>query len=228
MEDNKFFKFLWRANAIFIFALTAIGLFFAVTASFFAITEMRSDVSPPPIPSALNDIADDDKIEGLRLDVPHSPKTVGDYTYFELKMGKDSNGKSLSYSKSQIRNIIVYNLKTDETHWVFETTQQEIESYKPILKISYNEEGEKIKITRGFLIVKATSDADKSVNRELWVMSPDGKDLRRLLANVSKTPNLEYFDGQTKLIVETEKEITVYPINVDDLSIGAPVVVSVP
>jgi hypothetical protein len=211
---------------VFLFIAGLAAICFITIAAFFLITEIRDYDIPPPISEGAHTASEEE--EDLRVHVPYSTLTVGEYTYLELRSGKDSGGKSLSYSKSQTRNIAVYNLKTDTTHWVFEGAKQEIEQYKPVRKETIDEEGEQQSIIQAFLITKSTRRLDGSINRELWIMTPNGKVLNKLLPQISKAPKIEYFGETIKLIVKADKNIIVYPLNIEDLTIGEAVKISTP
>ena len=190
MENYKFFKLLWRTKAIFLFAaaLLLIGiLLFAL--GLMALDSRFSDTSPPSV----SDNTHQNKIEEtFRLNVPssnYSQNSPDNYTYFELRTGTDSYGKFSSSKHSQIRNIAVYNLKSDESHWLFPNAQQEIESFNAITK-TVPDPNKKQQITTGFLLTVAKSLPDGTVSRDLWVMSLDGKDLKNLLADIKRQPNI--------------------------------------
>lgn len=228
MENNKFFKFLWRANAVFLF-FAGIGLIcllciFAVV----LIAESRSwNSSPPPI-SASADKNSENEVFELRHNSDFAKTLGSDFTYFDLRSGTDSYG-SLSYSSSQLRNIGVFNLKTDKTHWVFPDQQQDIEQFRSVGKTRRDEVKDKSLNRTGFILTVAKSLDNKSIVRDVWVMRPDGQDLRKILSDVATSPSIRtYGDNQKKLIIETKTHIDVYPFDVDMLTVGEPTRVSMP
>ena len=236
MEENRFFKFLWRGNAIFLFiaGVGFIGILLMAMAILMA--DLRSFNSPPPpVVNADHDKTDQSETrsvsEDFNLQIPYSSQNAVGYTYFELRSGTDSYGKSLSGSTSQLRNIAVFDLNKNTTKWVFPNAQQEIEDFDSIVKKIEAVDGETKTVTTGFLLTVATSQADKSVHRDLWVMSPSGEDLRKLLPNIAaaRGHRLEtYDDGKKKLIVKTDEFIDVYPLDVDALRLGSPTRITTP
>lgn len=231
MEKNKFFGFLWRANAVFIFGAGLAAVFVLISAAWILISEIGGyEKSPPPISGKKVEVNQPD--ENLWVKIPSSSFNVEGYTYFELRAGTDSYGKSLSssssYSRSQIRNIAVYNLVSDETRWMFEGSQQQIEEYKPVRKEFVDSLGETKTPVKAILITKSTRNSDETINRELWIMSPNGENLRRLLPQISKAPEIEYFGETVKLIVKADKNFVVYPLHVDELAIGEAVNIPMP
>jgi len=235
MEENKFFRFLWRGNAVFLF-IAGIGLIgILLMAMAILIADLGSYNSPPPpVNAAVEDkeaskSSDKRPTEKFKLQIPFNRQNAKGFTYFELRTGTESKG-SFSGSSSQLRNIAVFDLNDNTTKWVFSDEQQEIEEFDPIIvEIKTDRTSEKI-ITRGFLLTVATSQADKSISRGLWIMSPNGEDLRKILPNIaSRGPRLEtYGEGQKKLIVETKDGLDVYPLDVDTLTLGPRTKISLP
>jgi len=227
MDDNKFFKLIWRFNALVIFVGASALAVFALIALVLAISDSRNKATPPPVaevPSNPNDVE-----EKFRIQIPHSSSQTGRYTYFEMRSGVDSYGKFSSGSNSQMRNLAIYDLKTDAIKWVFETAQQEIEAYKPVVKSIKSGDGKTISVKQGFLITVATSRTDGTIARDLWVMKPDGQDFRKILSNITGRVDVKKYGGEvSKLLLVTDETIDVYAFDINALTIGAPVTVSLP
>ena len=225
MDENKFFKFLWRANAVSIF-IVAIGV---IVLMFLALGDLRIHDTPPPISNqSIEATLSEEKFE---IRIPHNLKKVDHYMYFEMRSGVDSYGKFSGGSQSQIRNIAIHNLNTNATEWIFDSAQQEIESYIPVVESVKSQGGDKknISITRGFLLTVASSRTDGTIVRDVWVMRPDGQDFRKILSNISRRVRIEgYRDNQVKLLLEADEQVDVYPFDLDALTIGEAVSVSLP
>ena len=133
METNKFFKFLWRANAILIFfaAIGAIILLF--TAVSYVISDLFHEDTPPPAIETVDSVLAKD--ETIRIRLKTRFEAVDNFTYFDLKSGEDNYGKFSSGSSSQRRNIVVYDSDSKTSHWVFENLNQEIESFQELLSL---------------------------------------------------------------------------------------------
>jgi len=225
MENNKFFKLLWRANAIFLFAAGLLLIGILLFALGLMVLETRVSHTPPP--SVSDNTHLNQAEETFRLKIPsrnYNQNGPENYTYFELRTGTDSYGKFSSSKNSQIRNIAVYNLNSSESHWLFPNAQQEIEGFAELTKNLHEQ-----KITTGYLLTVAKSLPDGTVSRDLWVMSPDGKDLKELLADIKRRPDIEtYGENKIKLIFEMDTSIDIYPFDVDALTIGTPTQITIP
>ena len=223
MENNRFFKFLWRANAIFIFGAALLALISLLFFAVFAIPEMRSNQALPP-PAA--NVSTETNVENnLSIRIPYSPETVDHYTYLELRAGEDIS----SYSKSQIRNIAIFDLETNETKWVFKGSQQEIEEFERIKKSIKSETGKSTRVTVGFLLTVATSRQDESINRDLWIMSPDGADFRKIIPSISGKVDIRQFgNNETRIMIENDNYVEIHPVDINNLSLGKAVTVTLP
>jgi len=229
MENSKVFKFLWRANAVFLF-IAGIGLIGLLLMAFsFLILDRGYSTAPPPAVLAATDQSQGEEVFTLRHPSNYGKTFSTDFTYFELRSGTDSYGKLSSGSSSQLRNIAVYDLNTDITHWVFPDAGQEIESFKSVGKSLKVDGREERTIRTGFLLTVAKTLPDRSISRDLLVMTPDGKTLKKVLSDIPGSPDVKtYSDDRKKLISESKTHIDIYPFDVDNLTVGKPTRVSLP
>ena len=230
MEENRLFKFLWRANAIFLFLGGALLIGILLISAIVMLADFRNSDAPPPTISA-----DAERLEGneaFRIETPsrkYRANEVEGFVYFELRSGTDSYAKFSSGESSQLRNIGVFDLKTDEIHWVFPDAQQEVESFYSVTKSILDEKNQARTVTTGFLLTIAKSLSDGRIERDLWVMTPNGKNLRKILPNISRRPDIEtYGENKVKLVMETDSKIDIYPFDVDTLRIGTPTEITIP
>ena len=229
METNGGFKLIWRANTILLF-IAGIGLIvlLLIFAALLIAESRHWDASPPAVSTSSGPNSGQGVFE-LRHPASYGKTFGSDFTYFELRSGTDSYGSLSSSRSSQLRNIGVYDLNRDKTHWLFPNAQQHIEAFKSVGKTEAGPDGATTQIRTGFLLTVARTLENRSVSRGLWAMSPDGKDLRKVLSDISQSPDIRsYGDNQKKLIIETKTYIDVYPFDVDTLTVGEPTRVSMP
>lgn len=225
MDENRFFRVLWRINAVLIFGAAAAIAFWAMFFAVVLIAEERIDTPPPPVVESDAEISTSK--DELWFQIPYKLKVTGRYTYVEARVGTDSGGKLSSYSESQLRNIAVINLETNESQWVFPDTQQEIDKFWEIETSSRNQKGKLVKTTEGFFLVVATSRADGSVNRDLWVMDPSGVNVKRIKSDVSgQLKFIEFGDNQIRVVIDRNSEIDIFELDIDNLTLGDPVSIS--
>jgi len=227
METNKFFKFLWRANAIAIFCAAMGALFCIVLAVGFVISDLFHEDTPPPTIESVDDASAKD--ETLRIRLQYKSNAVENFTYFNLRSGEDNYGKLSGGSSSQRRNIAVYDSNTKTTHWVFETSNQEIEEFLRLQKTIRDDAGKSSSITKGFLLSVANSNTDGSITRNLWIMPLNGKNPKKLLSDISGRLKLHTTDDdQLTLMIERNAEIDIYPVDLETLTLGQVTTLSPP
>ncbi len=227
MEENRFFKTIWRINAL-LFLLIVIGfaVFWTYLAISFSVDSSPNNALPP---SVVGEEEGGDEDQSLRIKIPSQSKNVENFLYFELRSGKDEFDKFSSHSRSQLRNISVFDQRSNTSSWVFPNANQEIERFRSIEVTAPDRTKESQAITKGFLLVVAKTGANKEVVRDLWLMSIDGKDLKRVLERVSDSVELRYAsDEEVKLVVERENIVRVYDLNTDSLTLGDPVFITYP
>jgi hypothetical protein len=226
MDENRIFKTLWRINAVFIFAAGIFAVFCMFLVGGVLVSDLLGQEAAPP--NAEEQVVGADT-EELRLSLPYSDRSVGSYIYLELETVSEYGGKFSSGKSSQIRNIAIVDLEANSTKWVFPQNFQEIESYLEIRRSVQTETENNEKETTGFFIEVATSDDNKKVTRDLWIMSPDGEILRKVLSNFSGRFKMKTFgENELRLIIEKADDIDIYQVDVDNLTIGEPVKIVAP
>lgn len=231
MDNNRFFKFIWRANGLLVFGLAVIAAFFTLFIAGLTIVEFGSSGNSAPPPAV--EVRTDAEIvaDTFRLEIPHSPIVVDNFTYIELRAGVPSGGKFSSggYSRGQLRNIGIFDMNTNTTKWVFNGSQQEIESRKQIAHRVPAPNDEYTETITGLLLTVATSRADKTVQRDIWIMSPDGEDLRKVIPNMTGDLELQRYDNtRLKLMIEQDDQIDVYDLDTAALTLGEPTTITLP
>ena len=227
METNKFFKFLWRANAILIFfaAIGAIILLF--TAVSYVISDLFHEDTPPPAIETVDSVFAKD--ETIRIRLKTRFEAVDNFTYFDLKSGEDNYGKFSSGSSSQRRNIVVYDSDSKTSHWVFENLNQEIESFQELKKTIRDDAGEITYVTKAFLLKVANSNVDGTIARNLWIMPLSGKNPKKIVSDIYGDLKLYTTDDdQLTLIIETSDGIDIYPVDLENLTLGQATTISPP
>jgi len=130
MEENRFFKWLWRINAIGLFLLLCTGLF-----SFVKNQVERADrigrMTPEPISSLAEDpkgvekwvLKNNMQIEGssykmLSLVSEYSKVKAQDISYYA------TTNNVMEYNNRMAKNILFLNQKNNHSSWLFKTNNQ--------------------------------------------------------------------------------------------------------
>jgi len=137
MEQNRFFKWLWRINAIGLFFLLGAGLFS------FMETQMRDrnyDVRADPITSVAEDPRGVEKwVLGRGREVEGSDYTmvslVSEYSKVKAldKMSYAPTNNVHMYNGNLAKNILFVDTKDNSSSWLFPTNNQLIVEYATLI-----------------------------------------------------------------------------------------------
>ena len=229
METNKFFKFLWRANAIFIFVAAMGAIIVVLLMGVLLLSELFHEDTPPPAIETVDGASNKD--ETFRIRLPYNFETVENFTYFDVKSKSRQVGydKFSSGSSSQRRNIVVYDSDSKTSHWVFENLNQEIESFQELNKTIRDDAGKKTRVPKAFLLKVANSNVDGLITRNLWIMPLSGKNPKKIVSDIYGDLKLYTTDDdQLTLIIETSDGIDIYPVDLENLTLGQATTISPP
>ena len=226
MEQNRFFKFIWRTNGLLIFvtALLTLGLILFFT--FESLIPTFQATAPPLQTNAAETSVEEDAKFGMRFE--RRNQFDGNYVTVEAYVEYDGQGLK-SYTRRQTRNIGIHNLINGNTNWIFPTNNQDVEDNSKIVKEITNSAGEIERVTVGHFLVTATTSADDNIVRDIWVSALDGSGAEKLIANVSANPQFIIFDtNQARILLETNGALKTIDFDIDTRSIGKSVIIARP
>ncbi|GAA0363096.1 hypothetical protein GCM10009092_29350 [Bowmanella denitrificans] len=203
MEDNKFFKLVWRFNGL---VISVVGIL-AIGVLLFAMYQILKDVTRERNTHNIVNIEDGDQVkETWRLG--HITHLSGHKTLMiPLDSDQSFNREYFSKSSSSTRNYLFINTETDSSKWLFDHTNYLVEhadqlrigdysSKKPVLAILYT-------------LVKLDSNGDSHLTTSdlttIAISKPNGSGYREVLTDI------EQVIGST-LLSETELFI-IYQLN---------------
>lgn len=225
MDNNRFFKFLWRVNALMLFCVALLALVTIVSAFSGDVFSGNSSDKPP----VQIDIDNQVRLSVQDLEIRKtSVHLSSDLVYFEL--GKHDNpGGFKSYAQYVIYNVGIHSLASGKTQWVFPTNNQQIDTSEHFHKTEVLENGETKNTFVGHLFSSLTTDKDGNVRRDVWVSDVYGNGLQKILSDVSGKPDIWYFgDNRTKISFETKRGIDLVAFDVFTREIGETVTVQPP
>ena len=227
MEQNRFFKWLWRINAMGLFFLIGAGLY-----SFIKNELLRP--STYEIKEPITSVAKDPK--GVEKWVLGYEKTVygSDYSMVPL-VSKYSKVKALNqvtysqvnnieiYNENLAKNILFVNRKDNSSSWLFSTNNQLIVDYYPFIddveRVSSPQSTEKIKAKVVYYkIIDKDTNGDKIVTLEdkqnFALSDVSGKKYRVIVREVDRIVSMHSVDNKELHLVYQQNGVG-YALKVD-------------
>jgi len=211
MDENRFFKWIWRMVAIGLLLLTIAGLY-----SFIKSEIRRANIHEVIRKEPISTLArDPQKVEKWVLRVAPMADN-SDYTILAL-YSKNHKVKGLNqnyyapkgYYQDIAKNIIFINTKNNSSHWLFPTNNQLIltyqsDSYLFLEEISYpvyrNKKKEKARFIYYKLINKDTN-GDKIITKadhlNFAISDISGKNYKVIIENIEAIINIKIVNRDT-------------------------------
>jgi len=212
MEENRFFKWLWRINAIGLFLLLCVALFSFIDEQL----RRHRQVSTPPEP--ITSLADDPEgvekwiLEGNRNILEESNylilPLVSEYSKVKeaKRMYYATTNNIAQYSNETAKNILFIEKRSSQASWLFPTNNQLIVQYRTLLNQTYYTEkkGPKEKILF-YKIIDKDTNGDKIVTREdkqsFAVSTISGKKYRVVIRDIERIIEIGYNEKDEMYLV---------------------------
>jgi len=213
VDDNRFFKFVWRVNAVALFLLLAAVVIIGGV-------ELISDAFRSNEPVVITNIADDPA--GEEKWALGSPQTIEgtDFTYIPLVSEKKSidttspnfKAKGLhSYGGgyfSPSRNLLFVNKKTREMSWLFKDNNQLLLDIDLLSNSAECTDDRRI-IAILYRVIKSDANSDGILAADdvadLAISSSDGSNYKEILPAVERVYGTEIIEGKDLLILYQSK-----------------------
>ena len=207
MEENKFFKWLWRINAIGLFLILCAGLFSFINEQIRR--SHRLDIPPEPISS----LAEDPK--GVEKWVLQSREEMLGTPYFMLALvskynkvkAKDKSYYATTnnlayYHQNVAKNILFINSENSKASWIFKTNNQLIVQYDSLLNnsrtpyyVQVERKESKAKLIY-YKIIDRDTNGDKIITMEdkqsFAVSKVSGKGYKVIVRDIESIINMKY------------------------------------
>lgn len=213
MEDNTFFKNIWRINGIIIMVAGILAICVLAFAGYQIISETTRDRNTRNIVNIQGESDIKEKWQlGYMSEIKGSP-------YVMIPLNSDQNYAQSYYSKSSssIRNYLFINSQTNEKHWLFNTNQYLVVDSDVLLEGDC-ESKENASIAILYRVVKTDTNDDKRLTNQdkltIGMSLPDGKGYKDILDGVDVFVGHRLLDEKALLIVY-QKNGTGYSSNVN-------------
>jgi len=200
MEENRFFKLVWRFNGLILMiaGVLAIGLLI-----FVGYTLIKEKTSNRNVTNIINIQEETDIKEKWKLG--HISNIQGS-SYIMVPLTSDQNYAQSYYSKSSssIRNYLFINSKDNTQNWLFDNNKYLINSINLLPNSQYNEKKKNVKAIM-YQIVKQDSNKDSRLTSDdlqtVALSLPDGTGYKEIIHNVDNFVGQSLVDENTMLII---------------------------
>ncbi|NEO79527.1 hypothetical protein [Moorena sp. SIO4G3] len=204
MEDNKFFRFVWRFNAIVIMAS---GLLAIAVLAFGAIEIVRSSTRERQGINIVN--VDDDSSSSQEWELGNL-KEVDGTTYLMVPLHSDQSYTQSYYSKStrSTRNYLFLDSETGNSKWLFAKNDYLIASDRFISETN-DKENNRLKskpvIAVLYQLIKEDTNGDGRLTNDdsmtIALTHPKGNDYQEVLTGVDKFLGYKVLKANSLLIL---------------------------
>jgi len=206
MEENRFFKYIWRFNAIvlLIAGLLAIGVLA------FGGYKIYSETTRERNTRNIVNIQEGTEVEE-KWQLGYLSKIQGT-PYVMIPLNSDQSYAQSYYSKSSssARNYLFINSQDNEKHWLFNTNKYLVADSEFLTEHDYGAEDRKIRAIL-YKVVKSDTDKDKRLTskdiKSIGISMPNGKGYKEILQGVDVFVGHRLLDENTLLIVYQKKGV---------------------
>ena len=231
MEQNKFFKYLWRINAIGLFLMLCTGIFTFVQHQIEK-SDRRDRMQPEPISSLAEDpkgvekwvLKNNMQIEGssykmLSLVSEYSKVKAQDRAYYA------TTNNVMEYNNRMAKNILFLNQKNNHSSWLFKTNNQLILECRSLTEggnapyyIMTNGKNPKAQLIYYTLINKDTN-GDKIITtkdkKSFAVSKISSEDYKVIISDMEQIISVGYTEENNSMSLVYQKDGMAYALSFD-------------
>jgi hypothetical protein len=206
MDENRFFKFVWRFNGI---VLMLAGVLAVGVLGFAGYKIFRETTREREVRNIVNVTDETDSDEKWRLgylqDVDGTP-------YLMIPLYSDQSYAQSYYSKSSYstRNYLFINSETNKKRWLLDTNDYLIMNDEMLSVENYDAKDRKVRAILYHMVKEDTNGDDRLTHDDLSVVAlskPDGTEFGEILSNLDVFVGHRVIDAKTILLVYQKKGI---------------------
>lgn len=206
MEENRFFKFVWRFNGI-IFMIAGV---LTIGVLGYASYKMYSDATRERNVANIVNVAENKHIDE-KWQLGHLEKIDGN-PYVMIPLYSDQNYAQSYYSKSaqSTRNILFINIGNNQKRWLLDTNDWLIISSDILPEREYNEKDRLAKVIL-YSIVKKDTNNDKRLTSEdksvIALSELSGENYKEILRDIDVLIGQQLLDNKTLIVIYQKQGI---------------------
>lgn len=201
MEESKFFRFVWRFNAL---VLMATGGILATGVLAFAVTIIFRDVTKERNTRDIVNVQEESNVQqkwqlGYMSTIQGSP-------YVMIPLNSNQSSAQSYYSKSpyHTRNYLFINSQNNEKHWLFSTNQYLVVANDLLSEKEYGSNESEVRAIL-YRIIKSDTNNEKRLTdndiQTIGISLPSGKGYKEILGGIDLFVGQRLIDKDTLLVV---------------------------
>ncbi len=200
MEENRFFKLVWRFNGLVI----SIAGILAICVLAFGTYKLVQEVTRERTVMNIVNVEEESKKEH-EWKLGHMSKIKGTpYVFVALKSSQKIERSYYSKSSSPARNYLFINTNNNSNKWLFEHSKYLIVSNQSLSHGDYNDKDKPV-LAILYELVKADTNSDKLLSNKdkkaIAFSSPDGRNYKEVLSNIDILVGSQLTDSNSLLVI---------------------------
>ncbi|WP_068088467.1 hypothetical protein [Polycladidibacter stylochi] len=204
MDNNWFFKYLWRFNAI---VIACAAIFSFISIGFFTVEQTIS--KPVVVQETVNIDREDNISQEYDLYISNQ---IDDKFIIKLTLDQSFDFKYFSKdTEENLMNVGVYSPLTGHTNWIFPTSNQLIVNYKILYQTNKAiQDRERKAIGQLFSVVERDTTQDNrlsySDDKSVWSSTADGTKLKKIIPHIHSNVIVHYLSDDQILLSYEDTE----------------------
>lgn len=206
MDENRFFRFVWRFNGIILMVAGMLGIIVLLIGGYSFLRTITRDRGTRDIVNVQGDAPVEEKWQlGYMSPIDSEP-----WVMIPLYSDQKYDQSYYSKSTSSARNYLFINSRTNKKHWLFSTNRYLIVDVA-FLSEAENAENEKKVRALLYRIVKKDTNGDKRLTHDdlqvIGLSRPSGKGYKEVLNGIDVFVGQRLVDEDTLLLVYQRKGV---------------------
>lgn len=200
MEENRFYKSVWRFNAIVLMVAGILAIGVLLFAGYHILQDITRERGTRNIVNVSEDQAIDEKWELGRL------YKIEGTAYVMVPLTSDQNYAQSYYSKSSnsARNYLFIDTKNNLRKWLFQTNEYLVADINFLLEKTYNAKDHKVRAILYTVIEKDTNRDKRLTDKDemtIAISLPSGQGYKKILTGIDFLVGHQVLDEESMLLV---------------------------
>lgn len=200
MEENQFYKFVWRFNAIVLMVAGILAIGVLLFSGYHILQDITRERDTRNIVNVSEDQPIDEKWELGRL------YKIEGTSYIMVPLTSDQSYAQSYYSKSSnsVRNYLFIDTQNNHQEWLFETNENLVADIDFLSEKNYNDKALKVRAILYTVVDKDTNKDKRLTNKDettIAVSLPNGLGYKEILKGIDFLVGHQVLDEKSMLLV---------------------------